>query len=851
MDFLLTIARVIFRRLPYHFRYRLKVLVFGAGARTPLSEPHLFKRSHITINASQCSFGGQKADLVSIVLPVYNQAALLRESIQSVLAQTYPLWELIIVNDGSTDGVEQVLDEFAGHLQIRILKQSNQKLPKALSNGFECARGEFWTWTSADNLMHPEQLARQVAYLRAHPDVTMVYSDYLAIDDRGALLSDPDFRPQNRRTPTAAEIHLPRSVERLNTGGDNYIGACFMYRGWAGKILGEYAPELGVEDYDYWMRMNALFHIEHLGTDELLYRYRVHDNTLNARAKELKIYSRAGRVMAYERERQRFYQRPFVVFADAPTRAWLESVKVIPHSVRPFEELATTGDAQLKALVLVHAASLEALPAGQGTGKCVAAWFDPESVAPYRRRIELRERVDLCFAQDELTAARLGVLNSLVLQIKPGQTLFDLAVTFANNHLFYRATYSPEQCKRVPPEACGPRGRPLRVMLQVDDFLQGGMERVVTDLAQILAEQGNWVALLILGQEGKAAADARRAGIEVLNLPVSQREVKYRELLVEHGIDLVNAHYSLFGASSAADLHIPFVQTLHNTYVWFSPNQIAAYRACDAYTKAYVCVSNDVAFYSDSKLSLPPDKMVVIPNGVDSSRLRVPDAEAARQSLRRELGLGQDDFVFLNVAALYPPKGQRLLVSALAQIAPACPRARLVILGPVLDALYTNQIRREITSAGLEGVVVMVDPRDEVAAFYQMADAFVLPSFWEGWSLSLTEAMVVQLPIIASAVGGACDLLAGNGNYLVPPPFDAITDLDLSSLNSYLEQEHPRYVGDLADAMGRACANSSLHPPSAGGCQQWERQHAYGKYLQLFRWLANGGDPVTARSWLG
>ena len=85
-----------------------------------------------------------------------------------------------------------VLGRYIGHPRVRVLSQANQKLPKALSNGFALARGEFWTWTSADNLMHPEQLARLVAFLRSRPETAMVYADYVAIDDRGGPLGRPD-----------------------------------------------------------------------------------------------------------------------------------------------------------------------------------------------------------------------------------------------------------------------------------------------------------------------------------------------------------------------------------------------------------------------------------------------------------------------------------------------------------------------------------------------------------------------------------------------------------------------------------------------------------------------------------
>ncbi len=140
--------------------------------------------------------------LVSVILPVYNQAGLLRDSMESVLGQTYANFELIIVNDGSTDDVAVVLADYARHPKVRILTQANQKLPKALSNGFAFARGEFWTWTSADNLMEPAQLERLVGFLQRRPDVAMVYANYEAIDDRGQPLHDPTWR----RTTGATRI---------------------------------------------------------------------------------------------------------------------------------------------------------------------------------------------------------------------------------------------------------------------------------------------------------------------------------------------------------------------------------------------------------------------------------------------------------------------------------------------------------------------------------------------------------------------------------------------------------------------------------------------------------------------
>ena len=132
--------------------------------------------------------------------------------------------------------------------------------------------------------MEPEHLAELVGFLQARPRVAMVYADYRVIGSDGAFLSGSDFRPQNRATPASCEIRLPRHAAGLDVVQDNFIGACFLYRGWVGRLIGDYSSSLGIEDYDYWMRIHAEFGIEHLGTDALLYRYRWHDNSLNARA---------------------------------------------------------------------------------------------------------------------------------------------------------------------------------------------------------------------------------------------------------------------------------------------------------------------------------------------------------------------------------------------------------------------------------------------------------------------------------------------------------------------------------------------------------------------------------------
>lgn len=786
--------------------------------------------------------------LVSVILPVYNQADLLRDSIESVLQQTYPNLELVIVNDGSRDGVERVLDAYIGHPKIRVLSQANQKLPKALSNGFDFARGEFWTWTSADNLMEPQQLERQVRFLQSDPDAAMVYCDYLAIDDHGQPLTDPNFRPQNRRSPQAPDVHLPRDTGALTTVQDNFIGACFMYRGSVGRVLGDYSPILGVEDYDYWMRINTLFQIRHLGSDELLYRYRVHDNTLNARAGEHDIFDRVHRLMYYQQARGSYFQRPWRIYADEPTRAWLSGLKLAGHVIRPITD-EDFGSSREEVLVIVRADALPALRTRTlPKERFVAAWFDGmDPLQVFRLGDDVQRQAHVCLTSDAATAERLRLFTRQVFETPNGQGALDLLIACACNDMFARKTLPAEDCARTLPDVYQPAGRRLRVVLQVDSFGTGGLERVVLDILDTLPRERFEPIVVVVNQEGAAAQEAREAGVEVVVLQPEQREAQYVRLLTERRIDLVNAHYSLFGARLVAELKIPFVQTLHNTYVWAGPEQIEAYRKADAHTAAYVCVSALVAWHAEQRLGLPAGKMVVVPNGIDLQKLDQARTTIDRAEQRRRLGYAADDFVVLCTASVTNVKSQLHLVRALAQAAQRTPRLKLALLGAVLDDDYSALVRDEITRHGLADRVVFHGHQADARAYYLAADAFALPSFVEGWSLALAEALYCGLPLIATEVGAAHEILAQTGGRPIEPPFDSMLDYDEYQFFRLTRADHPQFVRRLADALSETAAEPEPPVLTDALRRSIDRRQAYQAYGTLFAWLAFGGSAEGVR----
>ena len=255
--------------------------------------------------------------LVSVVLPVFNGEKFVAESIASVLGQTRAALELIVVDDGSTDGTPPILDRFRRDPRLRVVRQNNRKLPSALNAGFACARGEYYTWISADNRMSPTMLATLVEYLEANAGVQMVYADEELIGETGEPLRNRRFYWDYQTPRGSGAVHLPHDTGELNYNHNNYIGACFLYRAWAAKILGAYDPAcFGFEDYDYWLRMNTLFRVAHRGVPGPLYQYRLHPASLTSRAAELRILHRSREHLSLEKKRRQFFLEPFdITFA--------------------------------------------------------------------------------------------------------------------------------------------------------------------------------------------------------------------------------------------------------------------------------------------------------------------------------------------------------------------------------------------------------------------------------------------------------------------------------------------------------------------------------------------------------
>ena len=203
---------------------------------------------------------------VSIVLPTYNGEKFIRDSIGSILNQTYQNWELIIVNDCSNDNTLNIINDYVqkdGRIKV-ISNEQNLKLPASLNVGFSQAQGEYYTWTSDDNIYKPTAIEAMTKYLDNNADCDLVSFNFDFVDE------DLSFKNEFYKNRTTLQL-----TQHCN------IGACFMYRKEIVEKVGKYDEDtFCAEDYDYWCRVAIKGNIHYV--DENLYTYRMNPQSLTA-----------------------------------------------------------------------------------------------------------------------------------------------------------------------------------------------------------------------------------------------------------------------------------------------------------------------------------------------------------------------------------------------------------------------------------------------------------------------------------------------------------------------------------------------------------------------------------------
>jgi len=253
-------------------------------------------------------------------MSVHNGAPWVREAVDSILAQTFADLEMIVIDDGSTDGTPEALASIRDP-RLRVERRTRQGLTLALNRALELAQAPLLARLDADDLALPERLARQVQFLQAHPDVGLLGT--------AAREVDPSGRDVAVVRPPVDDDAIRRTLIRANP----FVHSSVIVRRSVLDRAGRYDPGFPVaQDYDLWMRLSRVTRLANLPEPLVVRRLtpgRVSavrdDDRLRA---EARVRWRAVRSRAYPWWCAVFVLRPLAALALPP--AWRRALRGPP-----------------------------------------------------------------------------------------------------------------------------------------------------------------------------------------------------------------------------------------------------------------------------------------------------------------------------------------------------------------------------------------------------------------------------------------------------------------------------------------------------------------------------------------
>lgn len=247
--------------------------------------------------------------LVSFVIPACNQDAFVSRAIDSALAQTHTPVEVIVIDDGSTDGTPTVLADYKARPNVTTIRQANGGVAAARNRGLASSRGEFVCFLDADDFLAPTFAGRLTAALVDHPGAGFAYCEIQRVDRFG--------EPSDALSVAASRTRLSGHILDSLILGEYFTSSSTLVRRSVLDAVGNFDPSLGGHaDYELWLRIIAAGHQAAFVNDRLAF-YRLHPASMSHDVEGM----RASRVQALQRVASRWPERVARALADAQDAA--------------------------------------------------------------------------------------------------------------------------------------------------------------------------------------------------------------------------------------------------------------------------------------------------------------------------------------------------------------------------------------------------------------------------------------------------------------------------------------------------------------------------------------------------
>jgi len=218
--------------------------------------------------------------MISIIIPVYNGEKYLADCIESCLNQTYSYKEIIIVNDGSTDNTENIIEFYHKKYfnKIGVIHKKNGGTASALNAGIRMMKGNWFKWLSADDLLYSKALEEMMNFINDYlcNDSFLFYTDYDIVNENNKKLSifkEPDRNNLSQEIQAAEMYH-----NFFGNGSTSLIHKTMFYKV---GLFREGMPYL--DDYEFWLRWMLKFNLSFCHIPIISIRYRMHPDSLTSK----------------------------------------------------------------------------------------------------------------------------------------------------------------------------------------------------------------------------------------------------------------------------------------------------------------------------------------------------------------------------------------------------------------------------------------------------------------------------------------------------------------------------------------------------------------------------------------
>ncbi|MDB5319054.1 MAG: hypothetical protein JWN40_685 [Phycisphaerales bacterium] len=371
--------------------------------------------------------------------------------------------------------------------------------------------------------------------------------------------------------------------------------------------------------------------------------------------------------------------------------------------------------------------------------------------------------------------------------------------------------------------------RPLRILHLTAHSEPGGLSRYIYDLSLALNRLGHDVR--VAGNRGSGHRLFESAPFPYLELPLNGGPLQMwraaralRGHLREHPADVIHSHYrrtTWVGRRLQSVGQPPLLYTVHLSDM---PITWRSWLSNDYGDHVHVPAA-DARRWAIEQAGVEAGRISLIPHGIDVARYPFADA-AARAAARRQFGLADEDRVAAYVGRLDVPKNEEWLLELAERSRASIPSLKILVAG---GGPHEAEFRSAIAARRLEGRVVALGECDDPLSVYQAADAFLMPSQREGFSLATAEAMSVGVPVCRTRTAGAAELVIEN----------------VTGKSTVIEREG--FVSAAIEFLRDGEALARMSPAAAAHIRAnftFDRQ--LKQTIELYRRLAGMAEPATA-----